>query len=217
MKPLFRSRISTTRVVAEGLQDNRRHGHVHVLSAFRDGVGPSPRHHLGVLWHIDPERKELLVQAAEAPLELDRLGRCSRWEGPQSLEPGREFLLELDRSCQKTPPSDVPEDIRAQVKAMVPKGEGRCYRSKPVIVPEEERPDWAAARLTAIGLEVIDDSLQVGSLRFAPLGAKRKGIPYVSIASRVRVADAPKAELALHGGTGKGKNYGLGLLRLSAP
>lgn len=55
-------------VVREILAHNREHGHIHVLSGFRTGLGRSPREQLSLLWHIAPATSLLTVQASEPAL-----------------------------------------------------------------------------------------------------------------------------------------------------
>ena len=82
-----------------------------------------------------------------------------------------------------------------------------------MIVPEAERPGWAAGRLAAIGLDAQPESVRIGPLAYAALGGGRRGIPYVEIRALARVTDAAAFGKALVAGTGSGKTYGLGLIR----
>jgi len=185
------------------------------MSAYRSGVGPSPREKLGLLWHIAPAASLLTVQASEPPVWPGKLGEV---HGSKTLEqPTEGDLVEVvvERSCQKTPPSRLPDDLRAELEQHGPDGRklGRAYRSRPVIVPEAERPGWAAGRLAAIGLRPRPDSIRIGPLAYAALGGRRRGIPYVEIRALAEVTDAAAFAKALTTGTGKGRNYGLGLVR----
>lgn len=211
----FGAIIRTSPIVQEVIRRDRGRGHVHVLSAFRSGLGQSPRSALQMLWHFTDNDGLLLVQANEPPVTPGLLGEVEREHLQPDVSEGEEYFLRLDRSCQKTPPSSqVSAELHQRLKESIPKGEGRAYRSRLVVVPEHERPQWLSGRLAAHGFTVLDDSPSISPVKDASLGGARRSIPYVSVAARVRVDNAEAAATALREGTGKGKNYGLGLIRL---
>ncbi|MDF1489855.1 type I-E CRISPR-associated protein Cas6/Cse3/CasE [Tessaracoccus caeni] len=203
--------------VLQLLARNRERGHVHVLSAYRRGLGATPRHELNLLWHIDAAAALLTVQARDAPVWPGKLGEAQKSTTVNAPAAGELVQLVVHRSCQKTPPSRTPEPLRAELERKGPDGKkllGKAYRSRLVIVPEEERTTWAIGRLQAIGLEPLPDAVEVGKLSYAALGGRKTGIPYVEIRARARVIDPNLFADALRQGTGKGRNYGLGLIRL---
>lgn len=221
MKPLMHQ--STTYLLSPPvlgmLVQNRESGHVHMLSAYRTGLGPSPRSELNLLWHIDPAAAQLTVQACEPPVWAGKLGEEQRSTDVKAPATGDLIQLVVDRSCQKTPPSRTPEPLRTELERKGPDGKkllGKAYRSRLVIVPEAERIAWAVGRLQAIGLEPLPDAVELGKLTFAGLGAKKRGIPYVEIRATAQVIDATAFASALYEGTGKGRNYGLGLIRITS-
>lgn len=195
---------------------NREHGHVHVMSAYRTGLGANPRKQLDLLWHIDAAAGLLTVQANEPPVCPGKLGEIHASSTVNHPQERDVVEVIVERSCQKTPPSRTPEPLRTELERRGLDGYklGRAYRSRPVIVPEVERPAWAAGRLAAIGLEPLPETIHVGRLAFASLGGKRRGIPYVEIHAKARVVDAVEFAKAINGGTGKARNYGLGLIRV---
>lgn len=212
--------LSTTYILSPVVQQliaqDRERGHVHIMSAYRTGLGPSPREKLSLLWHINPKTGQLIIQANEAPLWPGKLGELQSSIAVQPPPEGGIVDLIVERSCQKTPPSRTPEPLRAELERRGPDGNklSRAYRSRPVIVPESERKTWAAGRLSAIGLEPLPETIQLGKLTYASLGARKRGIPYIEIRARARVVDAGEFATALVAGTGKGRNYGLGLIRI---
>lgn len=202
--------------VRELLTRHRKHGHVHVMSAYRSGLGSSPRKKLNLLWYVAPAADLLTVQASEPPVWPGKLGEVHSSGTVTYPYEGDLVEIVVERSCQKTPPSHTPEALRAELERHGPDGLklGKAYRSRPVIVPETERPEWAVGRLAAIGLAPHRETVRVGPLAFAGLGSQRRGIPYVEIRAHAHVADADKFAGALDAGTGKGRNYGLGLIRV---
>lgn len=210
---------STTYMLSRPVWDliagNREYGHVHVLSAFRGELGPHPRSQLDLLWHIAPSLG-LTVQAQGAPQWPGKLGEAQVTTTISSPSEGDVINLVVERNCQKTPPSRIPDELRMELERKGPDGKklGKAYRSRMVVVPALERREWAAERLAAVGLQSED--IRVGELRFARLGGRKRGIPYVEIRARARVIDATAFATALCEGTGKGRNYGLGLIRIQS-
>lgn len=217
MTTLYQAQYATSPPVRDMLAEDRERGHVAVLAAFRNGLGESPRSKLSVLWHIDSRKGILTVQSDEEPERPGILGECI--SGGVLEAPEAEITVEftVERSCQKSPRVQISDELRAELERKGDDGQkiGPAYRSKLVIVPEEERHGWALSRLDAIGLKTDPVSLTTGTLRYARLGSKRRGIPYVEIKACARVSDASLFAEGVRGGIGKGKNYGLGLIRFS--
>ncbi|MFT3660144.1 MAG: type I-E CRISPR-associated protein Cas6/Cse3/CasE [Gordonia sp. (in: high G+C Gram-positive bacteria)] len=121
-------------------------------------------------------------------------------------------------NVQKTPPTRIPRELQEELRAAnAAAGRGRAFRSKLVVVPEADRPDWVRKRLLHhAGFAVDDGSLTLSPLYRAHLGRRRGGaIPYVEITATGVAVDQDRFNDALAGGIGKGKNFGLGLIQTS--
>lgn len=183
--------------------------HALIMKALPDGLrAASPRSDAQALWHWDASRDVLVVQAAR-PLRGEILGRVLTQEPVVTPAAGDTVQVHVDLAALKTPPADVPVEIRAIIKE-----HGGAYRSRQVIVPELDRPDWAVRRLQRIGLTAQADALVVSGIAFADLGRRGGRIPFVSLRTTARVDDTDTVRRALLTGVGKGKNFGLGLLRI---
>lgn len=197
-----------TRLIVE----DRTRGHRHTLSAFPDDIGAEARSKLSLLWHLDEATHLLSVRSSTPPVNESRLGTITSSTQVAPPSTGDHLRLDVALSCIKTPPAAVPPELRAALKADTPTGKGRAYRSRPVIVPEPERDTWARARLAKAGFDV--HSITIGKLAYASLGSRDRGIPYVEITAEASAADGATSTKSLVGGLGRGKNYGLGLIRL---
>jgi hypothetical protein len=118
--------------------------------------------------------------------------------------------VKLFCNVQKTPPSCVPTKLHQAVKAQT----GKAYRSRLVIVPEDDRSDWAVRRLERAGLHADPATVTVGRVGSALLGGRGQSIPAAELTARAIVRDPALLAEAIGNGIGRGKNYGLGLLRL---
>lgn len=203
------TRLAISPIVRDAIDRNRDRGHVHALSAFPRGLGSSPRAAAGVLWHLDTRRDELVVQSSMPIERPEILGAVIESTAVASPVLGQAVTVKVSIACLKTPPSDVPVELRADLQ------KGKCYRSRPVVVPEAERAAWALRRLTGIGLEVVAESLTLSTLHHASLGGARRGIPYVDLSVEARVSDPAAFDDAMLRGIGKGRSYGLALLRVT--
>ncbi|WP_440713396.1 type I-E CRISPR-associated protein Cas6/Cse3/CasE [Gordonia sp. FQ] len=190
------------------LERDRQLGHSHVMSTVSLELGPAPRHEAGVLWHIDREGERLVVRYPQVPAGATNLGVIT--EIREVVGTGH-LRIELAMNVQKTPPTRIPPDLQAELKA----ASGKAFRSKLVVVPEHERPGWAARRLLrSAGFAVDAGSLSISPKYRADLGPRRGGaIPYVEITATGIPADQEKFNAALANGIGKGKNFGLGLIQ----
>lgn len=200
-------------ILAESISKNRRKGHIHVLSAFPKQLGENPRQKAGVLWHLSQNR--LTVQYSMAPDHPGILGDIAAEMPIHIPDSGDRIRVSVALSCQKTPMSDVPEELRPALKSTPKPTGGRAYRSRLVIVPEAERVEWAKRKLESAGLDLVADRISVSKLHSISLDGKRNTIPYVDITATARVADAGPLQSKINDGMGKGKNYGLGMLRIS--
>ncbi|SDC20960.1 CRISPR system Cascade subunit CasE [Sanguibacter gelidistatuariae] len=203
------TQMTISPVVRDTLESNRNRGHVHIMTGFARGLGRSPRAAAGVLWHLDTRRNELLVQSTEPAQRPDILGAVIRSRSIDSPTLGQAVTVKVSIACLKTPPSDVPVELRGELQ------KGKCYRSRTVVVPEAERAAWALRRLTAIGLDVVAESLMLSRLHHASLGGSQRGIPYVDLSVEARVQDPVALHGAMVNGVGKGRSYGLALLRVT--
>ncbi|GAA3585693.1 hypothetical protein GCM10022198_06220 [Klugiella xanthotipulae] len=197
--------------VSDAIQNNRRWGHSHVMAAFPPGLGVNPRAQLKLLWHLDANTRLMTVQSETAAKTPELLGARVGSVAQVGAEAGAELTLRITLSCQKTPPSQVPDVLRPLLKQGP---DAKSYRSRMVIVPPVERSVWAAKRLAAIGFEAT--SVQLSDVYFASLGVHGKAIPAVDLVSFGVVRDADRFAEARREGVGKGKNYGLGLIRIEA-
>jgi len=209
MTALTRYVVEVSPAVRDTLVDNRERGHVHVLSPFPRDLGDCPRSRADVLWHLDPPASTLVMQSSLPPERPEVLGRILESTSSESPGEGDRITVRLAINCQKTPPSNTPVELREDLK------QGKAYRSRLVIVPEEDRTSWITKRFAAIGFEVEGDSISVGPLQTARLKGRRRGIPYVEVSATGTVRDAQVFSQRQREGLGKGKNYGLGLLRVS--
>ncbi|MGV1006260.1 MAG: type I-E CRISPR-associated protein Cas6/Cse3/CasE [Candidatus Nanopelagicales bacterium] len=193
------------------LVENRERAHSHVMSAFPRAVNDeSPRSELGILWHLDHAAAVLTVQSRTPALYPGLLGDVGNVS--TVLTPSEEARVHVRLFCnvQKTPPSYVPPELGRVVRERT----GKAYRSRLVIVPEEERLDWAVRRLERSGLRADPATVTVGRVSSARLGRRDHNIPAAELVARATVYDATLLAKAIGNGVGKGKNYGLGLLRL---
>jgi hypothetical protein len=217
------TRVQISSAVRDSLIQNRDWGHKYVLNAYPSGVGPNPRATLGVLWYMDESSNTLLVQSAEAPSDPELLGKVISISEVLVPKEGERGTIRILTNCQKTPPSKVPAEARLAIldarhdedMAGGARSNGKCYRSKPVVVPEEDRMDWAIGKLARIGFETDPENLTISNLITAHIDRRSKKIPAVSITARGTVRDAASFAQHVLDGLGKGKNYGLGLIRWS--
>jgi len=203
-----------TQLVAEALVRNREHAHAHVMSGLErvtDSEGVNcPRSFTGTLWYLNEKERELLVQTKDPLQKPELLGALVTQHLVAAPEVGDQIGLALLCNAQYSPSPNVSSELSATIKSVT----GKAYRSKLVIVPEEERIAWATRKLERIGFAVSPD-LKVGRLQTLMLGGRNKRIPAVEITGTGTVTDAEAFKNAVIGGVGKAKNYGLGLIRIT--
>lgn len=208
---LHRLTATVSPYVRDALTENRERAHSHVMSAFQRAVDDeSPRSELGVLWHLDPAAALLTVQSKVPALHPGLLGDVRSSSEVAAPSTGEEVHVSLFCNVQKTPPSRIPPELHRAVKAQT----GKAYRSRLVIVPENERLSWAVRRLERAGLLADPATVTVGRVGSARLGGRGQSIPAAELTARATVHDSALLAVAIGNGIGKGKNYGLGLLRL---
>lgn len=198
--------------VRDVLTEDRERAHNHIMSAFPRAIGnKSPRAELRILWHLNPTAARLTVQSEVPALRPGLLGDVQSTAQVDTPHGGTELRVRLFCNAQKTPPSRVNSELHRLVRTQT----GKAYRSRLVIVPEEERVDWAVRRLERAGLLADPATVTVGRVRPARLGGRGQSIPSAELAARATVHDSAWLADAIRNGIGKGKNYGLGLLRLA--
>lgn len=178
------------------------------MAAIQLRLGRTPRAQASALWRFDEDADELLVQAS-CPVRADVLGELISESEVPTAEVGSEWRIDVEFNCQRTPPSDVPVELRPILKQA-----GRCYRSRKVVVPEADRHRWCTNRLDTLGFYVTAGSLEVGPLAYADLGRRGGGIPYVRVQATGTVTDADTWNQAIRDGIGRGRSFGLGLARV---
>lgn len=197
--------------VRDALSANRERAHNHVMSAFQRATSDvSPRSELGVLWYLDAQKALLTVQSTVPPLHPGLLGDIRSVAEVSPPPTGAGVRVRLFCNVQKCPPSCVSRTLHKTVKAR----SGRAFRSRLVIVPETDRQSWALRRLARAGLVADPATVTVGRVGAARLARCGQAIPAAELTARATVYDAAQLSDALVHGVGKGKNYGLGLLRL---
>ena len=201
-------RIDPYASYASVLAKDAQRGHGLVMSALPQGLGARPREAARCLWLWDDSRRELVVQTSVA-LEVAALGRLRSSHIVTAPRVGALTKFTVPLACQKTPPAAVPLELRSHLKAS-----GPSYRSRLVTVPEDERPAWFARRMQRHGLHVDLTSLRLSGLSVVELGARGGRFPAVTFEGEGIVADPAAFSAALVSGVGKGKNFGLGLVRI---
>lgn len=203
------------------------------MKAFPSNLGPAPRQAAGLLWRLDPDNSTLWIQSDPiTPLDFPGWELVTEYLVPlPSLGEQNSYTLAV--ACQKTPPSQVPPDLRAAVKAArvraqterqaiqaagreqsvdslpAPKG---SYRSKKITVPAAERREWFIARMARNGFEVDPNALMFSDLQQARLASNKGRIPFINTVFTARVTDSELARKAVVDGVGAGRSYGLSLL-----
>lgn len=195
------------------MDHDRQLGHAHVMSSLPPGLGPQPRRSAGVLWHVDQAAEVLIVRYPRLPSGATNLGVIT--EVREVLNRGH-LRIEVAMNIQKTPPTRIPPGVQAELRAAnEAAGRGKAFRSRLVIVPEDERPVWIIKRLLrTAGFAVDPASLTISRTYTANLGPRRGGaIPYVEVTATGVPVEQEKFDAALAQGIGKGKNFGLGLIK----
>lgn len=190
--------------------DDRATGHRAILAAHTDNsLGPSPRAAAECLWHYDPSGDRLIVQSASS-VRPEILGEPIAHQPVEFPKAGDRVTLTVAIACQKTPRVQIPKELHQALKA----DGGKCYRSRLVEVPESEREEWLLKRLRDRGFRVEPGTLELSPMAYADLGRRGGRIPYVNAGCVGTVTDAEIFGRAMREGVGKGRNFGLGLLRL---
>lgn len=207
--------ISLSNPLLRSLERDRSLGHTHVMSSLPGGLGANPRSAAGVLWHVDRTGDRLVVRypTARVPAGATNLGVVT---GLREVTREGPMRITLAMNVQKTPPTGFSKELEAELRAAnEAAGRGKAFRSRLVIVPEADRPDWVCRRLLVSGGFAVDaGSLSISPTYFARLGRRRGGsIPYVEISATGVPADQERFDKTLAGGIGKGKNFGLGLIQ----
>jgi hypothetical protein len=186
---------------------NRDVGHKAVMVSLPDDLGPNPRQAADALWRFNAPADLLVVQSA-AKVRSDILGTLHDEREIRFPGAGERLTISVAVTCQKTPPAQVPTELRSVLKLQ------GCYRSRRVVVPESERTAWFTARLARCGFVVEEGSVQLSRLLYADLGRRGGAIPYVEAVCSGLVADAALFSNVVRKGLGQGRSFGLGLIDL---
>lgn len=179
-----------------------------------------PRSTSSILWHptsLDPERGtgQIVVRSTRRP------GRLPFWLRDLNIEdsqaPSGSLTLQVSLVATYTPMStEVTEPMRAVLKAGADgtarrPGEGLAYRRDPVRVPDERLDDWVRSKLTRNGFKV--DSADVLGQSVISLRRRGGGLPVTTFRLIGEVVDQAAFTSAWHGGIGRGRSFGVGMLR----
>lgn len=197
--------LSPYPLLAERLRD-RQVGHSAVMAALPTDLGSQPRATSQCLWRWEHSTGVLTVQAS-TPINASVLGRLIDETPLPDIEAGSRWHIDVVLECQKTPPSDVPVELRPVLKQT-----GRCYRSRKVVVPEAERPMWLQGKFSRHGFTLDPASIELGPVAIADLGRRGGGIPYVHAVATGTPTDVGRWTSAITCGIGGGRNFGLGLI-----
>lgn len=197
-----RSIINPNSFLAERLGD-RQVGHAAVMAALPRDLGQHPRASASCLWRYADGA--LHVQAS-TEVKAEVLGELRSVVEVPKVDHGDRVLVDVEFNIQKTPPSDVPVELRKILQSS-----GPAYRSAKVIVPAPERTAWILARFKRLGLNADEEQLMVGPVQNARLGRRGGRIPFVHVTVPGTVADPDLWNNAVDNGIGTGRNFGLGL------
>lgn len=198
----------TTRIpplLGTELASKRDWAHHRIMSLFEGGLGDRPRAHAGILWHINDSHDELTIQSMIAPSNLTALGSSIEPAVIPLAKNAQILKLQVSVEATKMPVSDVPVELRAELK------KSGSYRSKRVPVPESERTSWFERRMGAAGAQLQND-LELSELKYVTFHSKPGRIPYFDAKTTITITDAEEFNKKLLQGLGRGKNYGLGLV-----
>lgn len=187
------------------LREDRALGHRAVMSLLLDDVLPRerPRQAAGLLWHVSPAGNMVLRSAVEP--ESARNGVELFELEQREIATGDRISIEIEMDCSYAAGAHVPDELWS---AGV-----RWSRGRVVEVPADRLGEWLDAKFGRAGLaEVSIEHCLRGHARVGLRSGYRR--PTVAVAAQATVADSDQFGLALTEGLGRGKSYGLGLLRL---
>lgn len=158
----------------------------------------APRAHAKILWKLQPEG--VLIQSVEEP-QSGRVVFIKEFTAPPQ---GGTMTLTYDTTLLKTKNISVPQQLWDS-----------GYRPKTapkILVPPEERQERAMKILAKNGFEATD--INISETKYLPVGrgAGSYRQPYFSIICRGEVTESDTFFQFLTAGTGKCKNYGIGLV-----
>jgi len=206
--------------------------HQLVMSGFPDERAPDARHRLGVLFRLEEERRQVLVQSAVEP----------RWlvspldveiDGPKPLEPLLDRVKEGDVWRFRLRANPTRRVARAATVAPDPaRGRSRPERPESVgkrvaVRSDGERLEWLARVGRAKGFALIDSgsgapgiaNVRVRSLARLSIRAPGRAAPIsIEVAEfegLLRVSHRDLFVTAIRDGIGPGKAFGCGLLSIA--
>lgn len=205
------------------MSSDRDAGHRMIMSLW----GPlprttdkGPRSTASILWcpiGLDPARGtgELVVRSTRRP------ERTPTWaQGlsiATSVAPSGQVELLADLVATYTPMStEVTEPMRTALKAGAngaprPPGQGLSYRRDPVRVPDDQIHEWACRKMQRCGLHL--EAITVLGRSQITLQRRRSSHPMASLRLTGNITDQAVFDSVWHHGVGKGRSYGLGMLR----
>lgn len=182
--------------------------HKFVMKLFPDLGGmsfdASAREAMGVVYRVDlPAATSLdprVTIVVNSNIEIENASEVS---AVPLFEVGDEVVL-----------SGRIRSERRLVKGRLPgQKNSEAERRRTRMVTDQELPEWIDALFSESGMEVSE----VGASRAYQVGRRDSIRGYArEITVAVKIADAEKANLAIHRGIGRGKAYGFGLLRVVA-
>ncbi|MDR2564760.1 MAG: type I-E CRISPR-associated protein Cas6/Cse3/CasE [Bifidobacteriaceae bacterium] len=173
------------------------------MSLFPDRIpAPNARSYAGVLCQVVGH--SLFVQSTIAPTKVPKgfhLRGPRRW----NPSPGRSMRISVILAAEANGsggPALLPRELRV--------------RRRPQAIPLAEREQWARTRLACHGLLMAPDSAAICGEQESGY-QDRPPIAWVRLSGVAEVIDHRAATEALVKGIGRGKPYGMGLVRLIGP
>lgn len=220
---MFDTVITTSAEQAGELHRDREHAHTAVLGLWSPRTSSPTRAAVGAVWSVTcanmlAEAGEVLVRSAVPPEHTPpwaqklSIGDRSHY----AAATGDVVQLTLELETGRTPHVPVSRDVERALKQGADgtsraAGQGLAFRSRRESVPTDEIPDWAITKLGRHGIDVRSVSvLRAGRVH---LPRHRTVHPVATLSVSGVVSDAAAYQQALRQGIGKGKAFGLGLVR----
>lgn len=219
---VFDTVITTSAEQAGELHRDREHAHTAVLGLWKPRTSSTTRTAVGAVWSVTradmlAETGEVLVRSVVPPEHTPSWAQTlSTVDRSHYAATGEVLQLALELETGRTPHVPVSRDVERALKQGAdgtPRaaGKGLAFRSRREAVPSEELPDWAVAKLGRNGIDVRSVSvLRAGRVHLA---RRRTVHPVATLSVSGVVSDAVAYQQALRQGVGKGKAFGLGLVR----
>ena len=220
---MFDTHITTSADHAGQLHRDREHAHTAILSLWHHRAS-SARAAVGALWtvtHADmlTNTGHVLVRSTVPPERTPHWAHTLTTTDRSDYTPttGEPLQLTLELETGRSPHIPVPRELEHALKQGAngtPRqpGHGLAFRSRRETVPYDELPTWATAKLARHGINTHTVSvLRTGTIH---LPRHHNTIhPIATLTISGTITDPETYHHALHKGLGKGKAFGLGLLR----